>query len=171
VVRHIDGKRFMLGEPDGTKSERVTALSKILTSAGLKSPVRTRIRDDIWLKLWGNVSFNPVSAVTGATLEEMTENPGTREVIRKMMLESESVARKLGVDFPVDVDTRISWGAEVGAHKTSMLQDLEKGRTMEIDALVASVSELGRLTSVPTPTIDTLLALVRLRARTAGIAS
>ena len=171
VVRHIDGKRFMLGEPDGTKSERVTALSKILTSAGLKSPVRTRIRDDIWLKLWGNVSFNPVSAVTGATLEEMTENPGTREVIRKMMLEAESVARKLGVDFPVDVDTRISWGAEVGAHKTSMLQDLEKGRPMEIDALVASVRELGRLTSVPTPTIDTLLALVRLRARTAGIAS
>ena len=171
VVRHIDGKRFMLGEPDGTKSERVTALSKILTSAGLKSPVRTRIRDDIWLKLWGNVSFNPVSAVTGATLEEMTENPGTREVIRKMMLEAEGVARKLGVDFPVDVDTRISWGAEVGAHKTSMLQDLEKGRPMEIDALVASVSELGRLTSVPTPTIDTLLALVRLRARTAGIAS
>ena len=167
VVRHIDGKRFMLGEPDGTKSERVTALSKILTSAGLKSPVRTRIRDDIWLKLWGNVSFNPVSAVTGATLEEMTENPGTREVIRKMMLEAESVARKLGVDFPVDVDTRISWGAEVGAHKTSMLQDLEKGRPMEIDALVGSVSELGRLTSVPTPTIDTLLALVRLRARTA----
>jgi 2-dehydropantoate 2-reductase len=171
VVRHIDGKRFMLGEPDGTKSERVTALSTILTSAGLKSPVRTRIRDDIWLKLWGNVSFNPVSAVTVATLEEMTENPGTREVIRKMMLEAEGVARKLGVDFPVDVDTRISWGAEVGAHKTSMLQDLEKGRPMEIDALVASVSELGRLTSVPTPTIDTLLALVRLRARTAGIAT
>ena len=169
VVRHIDGKRFMLGEPDGTKSERVTALSKILTSAGLKSPVRTRIRDDIWLKLWGNVSFNPVSAVTGATLEEMTRDPGTREVIRKIMLEAEGVARKLGVDFPVDVDTRIGWGAEVGGHKTSMLQDLEKNRPMEIDALVASVVELGRLTSVPTPTIDTLLALVRLRARTAGI--
>ena len=171
VVRHIDGKRFMLGEPDGAKSERVTALSKILTSAGLKAPVRTRIRDDIWLKLWGNVSFNPVSAVTGATLEEMTRDPATREVIRKMMLEAESVARSLGVEFPVDVDTRIGWGAEVGAHKTSMLQDLEKGRPMEIDALVASVSELGRLASVATPTIDTLLALVRLRARTAGIPS
>jgi 2-dehydropantoate 2-reductase len=171
VVRHIDGKRFMLGEPDGTKSARVTALSKILTAAGLKAPVRTRIRDDIWLKLWGNVSFNPVSAVTGATLEEMTGDAGTREVIRKMMLEAEAVARKLGVEFPVDVDTRIGWGAEVGAHKTSMLQDLEKGRPMEIDALVASVSELGRLTSVATPTIDTLLALVRLRARTAGISS
>jgi 2-dehydropantoate 2-reductase len=171
VVRHIDGKRFMLGEPDGTKSARVTALSKVLTAAGLKAPVRTRIRDDIWLKLWGNVSFNPVSAVTGATLEEMTGDAGTREVIRKMMLEAEAVARKLGVDFPVDVDTRIGWGAEVGAHKTSMLQDLEKGRPMEIDALVASVSELGRLTSVATPTIDALLALVRLRARTAGIPS
>jgi len=171
VVRHIDGKRFMLGEPDGTKSARVTALSKILTAAGLKAPVRTRIRDDIWLKLWGNVSFNPVSAVTGATLEEMTGDPGTREVLRKMMLEAEAVARALGVDFPVDVDTRIGWGAEVGAHKTSMLQDLEKGRPMEIDALVASVSELGRLTSVATPTIDILLALVRLRARTAAIPS
>jgi 2-dehydropantoate 2-reductase len=169
VVRHIDGKRFMLGEPDGTRSARVTGLSKTLTAAGLKAPVRTRIRDDIWLKLWGNVSFNPVSAVTGATLEEMTGDPGTREVIRKMMLEAEAVARKLGVDFPVDVDTRIGWGAEVGAHKTSMLQDLEKGRPMEIDALVASVCELGRLTSVATPTIDVLLALVRLRARTAGI--
>ncbi len=171
VVRHLDGKRFMLGEPDGTKSARVTSLSKIFTAAGLKAPVRTRIRDDIWLKLWGNVSFNPVSAVTVATLEEMTGDPGTREVIRKMMLEAEAVARKLGVDFPVDVDTRIAWGAEVGAHKTSMLQDLEKGRPMEIDALVASVSELGRLTSVATPTIDTLLALVRLRARVAGISS
>ncbi len=171
VVRHIDGKRFMLGEPDGKKSERVTALSKVLTSAGLKAPVRTQIRDDIWLKLWGNVSFNPVSAVTGATLEEMTGNPGTRDVIRNMMLEAESVARKLGAGFPVDVDARIRWGAEVGAHKTSMLQDLEKRRPMEIDALVGSVSELGRLTSVPTPTIDTLLALVRLRARSAGIPS
>ena len=171
VVRHIDGKRFMLGEPDGKKSERVTALSKVLTSAGLKAPVRTQIRDDIWLKLWGNVSFNPVSAVTGATLEEMTENPGTRDVIRNMMLEAESVARKLGAGFPVDVDARIRWGAEVGAHKTSMLQDLEKGRPMEIDALVGSVSALGRLTSVPTPTIDTLLALVRLRARSVGIPS
>jgi len=169
VVRHFDGKRFMLGELDGTKSERVSALAKALTGAGFKAPVRTRIRDDIWLKLWGNVSFNPVSAVTGATLEEMTQDPGTREVIRTMMLEAESVARQLGVDFAVDVDTRIGWAGDVGAHKTSMLQDLEKGRPLEIDALVGSVSELGRLTSVPTPTIDTLLALVRLRARTAGI--
>jgi 2-dehydropantoate 2-reductase len=169
VVRHFDGKRFMLGEPDSTKSERVAALSKTLAAAGFKAPVRTRIRDDIWLKLWGNASFNPVSAVTGATLEEMTSDPATREVIRGMMIEAESVARKLGVEFAVDVDTRIGWGGDVGAHKTSMLQDLEKGRPLEIDALVGSVSELGRLTSVPTPTIDTLLALVKLRAKTAGI--
>jgi 2-dehydropantoate 2-reductase len=171
VVRHIDGRRFMLGEPDGTKSARVTALSKIFTAAGFKAPVRNRIRDDIWLKLWGNVSFNPVSAVTGATLEEMTKDSATREVIRKMMLEAESVGRRLGVEFPVDVDTRIGWGGDVGAHKTSMLQDLEQGRPLEIDALVASVSELGRLTSVPTPTIDVLLALVRLRAHAAGTRS
>jgi 2-dehydropantoate 2-reductase len=171
VVQHIDGKRFMLGEPDGSKSERVVRLSKTLTAAGLKAPVRTKIRDDIWLKLWGNVSFNPVSVLTLATLQEMTADPGARAVIRSLMLESEAVARKLGVDFPVDVETRIGWGADVGAHKTSMLQDLEKGRPMEIDALVAAVAELGRLVGVPTPTVDTVLALVKLRARIAGVAT
>jgi len=169
VVKHVDGKRFMLGEPDGSISDRVVALSKALTEAGLKAPVRTRIRDDIWLKLWGNVSFNPVSVLTVATLEEMTTDPGTREVIRKMMVEAESVARKLGVDFSVDVETRIGWGQDVGAHKTSMLQDLEKGRPMELDALVGAVSEMGRLVQEPTPTIDAVLALVTLRARKAGI--
>jgi 2-dehydropantoate 2-reductase len=169
VVKHVDGKRFMLGEPDGSRSDRVVALSKALTEAGLKAPVRTRIRDDIWLKLWGNVSFNPVSVLTVATLEEMTTDPGTREVIRKMMVEAESVARKLGVDFSVDVETRIGWGQDVGAHKTSMLQDLEKGRPMELDALVGAVSEMGRLVQEPTPTIDAVLALVTLRARKAGI--
>jgi 2-dehydropantoate 2-reductase len=169
VVQHIDGKRFMVGEPDGSKSERVTALSKTLGAAGFKAPVRTKIRDDIWLKLWGNVSFNPVSVLTLATLEEMTDDPGTRAVIRSLMLEAEAVARKLGVEFPVDVETRIGWGADVGAHKTSMLQDLEKGRPMEIDALVASVAELGRMVEVPTPTIDAVLALVKLRARVAGV--
>lgn len=169
IVRHLDGKRFMLGEPDGSKSARVVALSKSFAAAGLKAPVRARIRDDIWLKLWGNVSFNPVSALTGATLGEMTSDPATRAVIRRMMLEAEAVARTLGVEFPVDVDTRIGWAGDVGDHKTSMLQDLEKGRPLEIDALVASVSELGRITSVPTPTIDAVLALVRLRARAAGI--
>ena len=169
VVRHIDGKRFMLGEPDGSRSERIVALAKAFTAAGLKAPIRKRIRDDIWLKLWGNVSFNPVSVLTLATLEEMTADAGTRAVIKRIMLEAQAVAEKLGVRFPVDVDTRIEWGGDVGAHKTSMLQDLERGRPMEIDALVGAVSELGKLVSVPTPTIDTVLALVTLRARKAGL--
>lgn len=135
-----------------------------LTEAGFKAPVRPGIRDDIWLKLWGNCSFNPVSVLTLATLEQMTGHPPTREIIRLIMSEAEAVATALGVKFPVDVETRIGWGADVGAHKTSMLQDLERGRPMETDALVASVSELGRLVDVPTPTLDAVLALVQLRA-------
>ena len=164
VVKHIDGKRFMLGEPDGSKSARVVALSKALTKAGLKAPVRAKIRDDIWLKLWGNCSFNPVSVLTLSTLEQMTSHAPTRAVIRHLMTEAEAVATALGVTFPVDVETRIDWGGDVGAHKTSMLQDLERGRPMEIDALVAAVAELGRLVGVGTPTLDAVLALVQLRA-------
>jgi len=168
VVRHIDGRRIMLGEPDGGHSERAEALSKALTSAGFKAPVRPRIRDDIWLKLWGNLSFNPVSVLTHATLEQITGDAAVRALIREMMVEAQAVAEKLGVKFSVDVDTRIGWAADVGAHKTSMLQDLELGRPMEIDALVASVSELGRLVGVKTPNVDVVLALVRLRARAGG---
>ena len=168
VVRHIDGRRFMLGEPDGSKSARVVALSRALTTAGFRAPVRRRIRDDIWLKLWGNCSFNPVSVLTLATLDEMAAVPDVRQVIRQIMIEAREVAASLGVQFKVDVETRIGWGGDVGAHKTSMLQDLERGRPMEIDALVAAVAELGRLVGVPTPTLDVVLALVRLRARLAG---
>ncbi len=168
VVRHVSGNRFMLGEPDGSKSERVLALSKALVTAGFKAPVRPRIRDDIWLKLWGNVSFNPVSVLTLATLEQMCEDQGTRAVIRNIMLEAQAVGTELGVKFKVDADTRIGWAAEVGAHKTSMLQDLEAGRPMEIDALIGTVAEMSRLVGVSTPTIDTVLSLVRLRAGTAG---
>ncbi len=165
VIRHIDGKRFMLGEPDGSKSERAVTLGGALTAAGFKAPVRRKIRDDIWLKLWGNVSFNPTSTLTLGTLADITGDAGVRDVIRTMMLEAEAIARKLGASFPVDVDTRIGWGADVGDHKTSMLQDLEQGRPMETDALVGSVAELGRLVDVPSPTIDVVLALLRLRAR------
>jgi 2-dehydropantoate 2-reductase len=168
VVKHIDGKRFMVGEPDGSKSDRVVAISKALTEAGFKAPVRKKIRDDIWLKLWGNVSFNPVSVLTLATLEQMTGDKGVRSVIRDIMVEAQNVAEKLGVRFTVDVDTRIGWAADVGAHKTSMLQDLELGRPMEIEVLVGIVAEMGRLGGVATPTIDTVLKLVRLRARLAG---
>lgn len=169
VVKHIEGNRFSLGEPDGSKSERATALSTALSAAGLKAPVRPKIRDEIWIKLWGNLSFNPISALTHATLDVLCTDPATREVARNMMLEAQSIAEKLGVKFPIDVDRRIQGGADVGAHRTSMLQDLDQGRPMEIDALVGSVKELGRVTDTPTPTIDTVLALIALRAKTAGL--
>ncbi len=171
VVKHIEGNRFSLGEPDGSKSERATALSQALSSAGLKAPVRPRLRDEIWVKLWGNLSFNPISALTHATLDVLCTDPGTRAVAKGMMLEAQEIAEALGVKFPIDVERRIDGGAAVGAHRTSMLQDLDQGRPMEIDALVGSVQELGRVVNVPTPTIDTVLALVQLRARTAGLYS
>jgi 2-dehydropantoate 2-reductase len=171
VVKHIEGNRFSLGEPDGSKSERAVALSQALSSAGLKAPVRPRLRDEIWVKLWGNLSFNPISALTHATLDVLCTDPGTRAVAKGMMLEAQEIAEKLGVKFPIDVERRIDGGAAVGAHRTSMLQDLDQGRPMEIDALVGSVQELGRVVGVPTPTIDTVLALVQLRARTAGLYS
>lgn len=169
IVRHISSNRFMLGEPDGTKSERARRLSGIMTEAGLKAPVRTRIRDDIWLKLWGNATFNPVSALTGATLAQMANDEDVNALIRAMMLECEQVATKLGVKFPVDIEKRIDGARQVGAHKTSMLQDLENGRPLEIDALVAVVSELGQLVDVPTPTLDSVLALLKLKVGVAQI--
>lgn len=168
VIVHIEGNRFTLGEPSGERSERALALSKALTSVGLKVPVRPKIRDEIWIKLWGNLSFNPISALTHATLDVLCTDPGTREVARNMMLEAKAIAEELGVKFPIDVDRRIDAGAEVGAHRTSMLQDLDKGRPMEIDALVTAVQELGRVVGIPTPTIDTVLPLIQLRGRVAG---
>ena len=169
IIRHIEGNRFSLGEPDGSKSDRATALSQVLQAAGLKAPVRPRLRDEIWVKLWGNLSFNPISALTHATLDVLCTDPGTRDVARRMMVEAQVIAEKLGVSFPIDVDRRIDGGAAVGAHRTSMLQDLQAGRPMEIDALVRSVQELGRITAAPTPTIDTVLALIALRGRVAGL--
>jgi len=164
TITHVEGNRFSLGEPSGEKSARAEALSKALTAAGLKAPVRPRLRDEIWVKLWGNLSFNPISALTHATLDVLCTDPGTRAVAREMMVEAQVIAEKLGVSFPIDVDRRIAGGAAVGAHRTSMLQDLLAGRPMEIEALVGSVAELGRLTDTPTPTIDTVLSLTRLRA-------
>lgn len=168
VIRHIEGYRFSLGEPDGSRSDRATELSKLLTAAGLKAPVRAKLRTEIWVKLWGNLSFNPLSALTLATLDVLCTNAGTRAVARSMMIEAQQIAENLGVKFPIDVERRIDGGAAVGAHRTSMLQDLEAGRPMEIDALVGSVQELGRITKTATPTIDTVLALVKLRAQVAG---
>ena len=169
VIKHIEGNRFSLGEPDGSKSDRALKLSKVLSEAGLKAPVRPKLRDEIWVKLWGNLSFNPISALTHATLDVLCTDIGTREVVRKMMLEAQSIAEKLGVKFPIDVERRIDGGAAVGAHRTSMLQDLDQGRPMEIDALVTSVQELGRITKTPTPTIDVVLSLIKLRARSANL--
>jgi 2-dehydropantoate 2-reductase len=169
TVTHVEGNRFSLGEPSGEVSQRAEALSKALTAAGLKAPVRPRLRDEIWVKLWGNLSFNPISVLTHATLDVLCTDPGTRAVARAMMVEAQAIAETLGIRFPIDVDRRIDAGAAVGAHRTSMLQDLTAGRPMEIDALVGSVAELGRLTGTPTPAIDTVLALVRLRARMAGL--
>lgn len=169
VILHEYGDRFTLGEPSGERTPRVEALAKALSGAGFRVPVRPRIRDELWVKLWGNVSLNPVSALTGATIAGMLADEGAHAVIRAMMVEAQAVGEAHGVKFAIDVDRRIAGAREVGEHKTSMLQDLELGRPMEIDALVASVAELGRLARVPTPTIDAVLALVRLRAREAGV--
>ena len=169
IIKHIEGNRFSLGEPDGQKSDRIVTLSRIFTEAGLKAPVRPRIRDEIWVKLWGNLSFNPISALTHATLDILCTDPSTRIVARNMMLEAQHIAEKLGVKFPIDVDRRIDGGAAVGAHRTSMWQDLDMGRPMEIDALVGSVKELGHITNTPTPTIDTVLGLIQMRGKMAGV--
>ncbi|AZO33737.1 MAG: 2-dehydropantoate 2-reductase [Mesorhizobium sp.] len=161
LIRHVEGTRFSLGEPSGEKSERATALAREMVKAGLQAPVREDIRSEIWVKLWGNLSFNPISALTGSTLAAIVADEGTRAVARALMLEAQAIGERIGVRFPVSVDRRIKGAGDVGEHKTSMLQDLERGRPMEIDALVTAVQELGRLTGQPTPTIDSVLALVR----------
>ncbi|GGC48047.1 2-dehydropantoate 2-reductase [Siccirubricoccus deserti] len=168
VITHTYGDRFTLGEPDGSRSERANALSAALVAAGFKAPVRPRIRDEMWVKLWGNLAFNPLSALTGATLDVITGEPELRAVCREMMLEAQAIAEALGVKFAIDVDKRIAGGAEVGAHKTSMLQDLERGRPMEIDALLGVIVELADLVGRPAPTCRTVLALLRTRGRLAG---
>jgi 2-dehydropantoate 2-reductase len=168
VIRHTYGDRFVLGEPDGSRGARIEALSATLIAAGLKAPIRPRIRDDIWVKLWGNMAFNPLSALTGATLDRLTTRPDLRAVVRQLMVEGRAVAEGLGSRFSIDVDKRIDGAAEVGAHKTSMLQDLERGRPMEVDALLGAVVELAEVAGVETPIARLVLALVRERARQAG---
>ena len=169
VIEHTYSNRFDIGEPDGAKTERVQAFSQAMIKAGLRSPVRSRIRDNLWIKLWGNLSFNMICSLTMAGLELVTSDEGTRAVARAMMVEGQAVAEKLGVKFPLDVDARIAGAADVGVHKPSTLIDLERGRPMEIDALLGAVVEMGRLVALPTPTCDTVLALIRLRAKVAGL--
>ncbi len=169
VVRHTYGDRYNLGEPNRQKTSRVTRLAEAFNAAGLKSTVYDDIRNDIWLKLWGNLCFNPISALTHATLDVVATDPDTRAVARRMMEEAETLARKMGVEFRVDIERRINGAASVGAHRTSMLQDLDKKRPIELDALLTSVQEMGRLVGVETPTIDIVLGLTRQMGRVAGV--
>ncbi len=168
IVRLIEGDRLALGEPSGEYTDRVTALSEAFRAAGFRVSVESRIRDEIWARLWGDLSLDPVSALTTATLEEICRFPETRAVVRSMMQEGQAIGEALGVDFAVDVEERIARAEALGAHRTSMLQALEHRRAMEIDALVSAVQELGRLTEVPTPTIDSVLGLLKLRGFKAG---
>jgi 2-dehydropantoate 2-reductase len=166
VVKLIEGNRFTLGELDGSRSERIDALSQVMMRAGFKAPVAKDIRSEIWVKLWGNLSFNPISALTHATLEDICRFPPTRGLAARMMSEAQAVAEALGVRFKITLEQRIAGAEAVGAHKTSMLQDVEHGRALELEALVGSVVELGRITGVPTPTIEAIHAATSLLSRT-----
>jgi 2-dehydropantoate 2-reductase len=166
MVRVVEGRRFTLGELDGSTSPRAQQISASLTKAGFKAPITDDIRGEIWLKIWGNLNFNPISALTHATLVDLLRFPLTRELSIEMMREAETIANKLGIKFRVGIDKRIAGAEKVGAHKTSMLQDVEAGKTLEIEALVGAVVELGRLTGTPTPHIDAVYACVSLLAKT-----
>ena len=166
VVRLIEGNRFTLGELDGQRTPRIEALSRALMAAGFKAPVSRDIRAELWVKLWGNLSFNPISALTHATLEDICRNPLSRELAARMMTEARVVAEKLGVTFKLTLEQRIAGAESVGAHKTSMLQDVERGRALELQALVGSVVELARITDTPTPTIDAIYAATALLGQT-----
>jgi 2-dehydropantoate 2-reductase len=166
VIQHVEGNRFPVGEPDGSESERVKRVSACLTGAGLKAPVLEDIRAEIWLKLWGNMTFNPISALSRATLAGICQYPPSRAIAAAMMSEAQAIAHKLGISFRVPLEKRIAGAEKVGHHKTSMLQDVEAGKTLEVDALLGSVVELARLTETPTPHLDTVYALTQLLAKT-----
>jgi len=164
VIEHLEGNRFSLGEPDGSKSVRVASISSMLIKAGLKAPVQTRLRNEIWLKVLGNATLNPVSALTRATLVEIVTSPATRDLIRTLMEEVDAVARAMGAEVPLSIEKRMDGAAATGAHKTSMLQDLEAGRPLEVDALLGAVVELADGASVPVPTLRVVYSLTKLLA-------
>ena len=166
VVKVVEGNRFTIGELNGERTERIDALSQALIRAGFKAPVSKDIRSELWVKLWGNLSFNPISALTHATLEDICRFPASRALAAGMMAEAQKVAEALGVRFRISLDQRIAGAEAVGAHKTSMLQDVEAGRAVELEALVGAVVELGRITGVPTPQIDAIYAATKLLAHT-----
>ncbi len=165
VIKVIEGNRFTLGEIDGSDTPSIRVISDAFKAAGFKAPVSTDIRSEIWLKVWGNLSFNPISALTHATLEDICTYAPTRELAANMMTEAQAIGEKLGVQFKVSLEKRIAGAQAVGQHKTSMLQDVEQGRALELQALVASVIELGQVTGTPTPTIHAVYALASLLAK------
>jgi len=168
VIQHIEGNRITLGEPDGTRSDRSRQIAEALIASGLRCPVTARIRHEIWVKVLGNASLNPVSALTRATVAQMLRDPDVSIVIRNIMEEVETVSSKLGMELPVSIDQRIAGAAKIGEHKTSMLQDLEAGRSMELEALVGAVVELGERMGVPMPIARTVYSCTRLLAEGAA---
>jgi 2-dehydropantoate 2-reductase len=178
VVRHIEGNRISFGEPDNTKSERAIRIAQALIAAGFRCPVSTRFRQEIWVKLLGNVAFNPISALTGGTLVRIATHPETSALVHDVMTETEAVAQRLGIELPISIDQRIAGAAKVGEHKTSMLQDLEAGRPMELDAVVGAVIELGDRLGIPMPSTRAVYSCaallndqVRLKADTTPVVS
>ena len=163
VIEHVSGNRFALGEPSGEKTERLQTLANLLRDCGLKAAIKTRIRDEVWIKLWGNMAFNPISVLTGATLAQICHNPATRQLVKDMMVEARQVGEALGIKFSIDEDKRIEGAADVGDHKTSMLQDYEAGLPLETAALLGAVQELGHKTDIATPVIDYIAALLALK--------
>jgi len=175
VIHHTEGNRISLGEPDGSRSARVKAIAEALIAADFRCPVTTRFRHEIWVKLLGNVAFNPISALTGGTLEELTRHPETSHVVREIMQETEAVAGRLGIEMPISIDQRMAGAEKVGAHKTSMLQDLEANRPLELEAVVGAVVELGDRFGVSMPATRTVYACAKLldekrRARVENVA-
>ena len=169
VIRHVAGDRFGFGEPSGEKSVRLGKLTAAINAGGLVAKEYDDIRDDIWIKLWGNLCFNPISALTHATLDVIATSPGTRSLAQNMMREAQEIGERLGVHFRVDMTRRIDGAARVGAHRTSMLQDLQRGRPIELDALLAAVSEMGQIAGVKTPYMDAVLALTQQMGEVAGV--
>jgi 2-dehydropantoate 2-reductase len=166
VIHVIEGDRFPIGELDGAESERAQRISDAFIRAGYKSPILPNIRAEMWLKLWGNLTFNPISALSHSTLVDICQYPLSRDLAAKMMIEAQTIANKLGIEFRVPLEKRIAGAEKVGKHKTSMLQDVEVGRVLEVDALVGAVVELGRMTGTPTPHIDAVYALTKLLDKT-----
>jgi 2-dehydropantoate 2-reductase len=165
VIKHDEGNRISLGEPDGTRSDRLRQIAQALITSGLRAPITAHLRNEIWVKILGNVAFNPISALTGGTLAQMLREPQTKEVIRNIMVETETVANRLGVELPVSIEQRMAGAEKVGEHKTSMLQDLEAGRPLELEAIVGAVLEIGERLQIPMPHTRTVYACTKLLAQ------